>query len=263
MPCPPAALCFALVWACVTSCSREQRTPLLVLAASSLTDAFQELERDHEQQQPGVDVQLSFAGSSVLALQLEQGGAGDVLATASEEHMRRLVASRAIGEHAVFAHNQLVVAVPPSNPADLQRFEDLAKVPRVVLGTRDVPAGKYADALIERARATLGDAFGDGVTSHIVSREANVRLVLAKVALGEADAAIVYQSDIKEGRAKVIEVPEALRERATYPIGIPTRAKQPELARAFMAHVLSDEGQAVLAKHRLIPARAPAPAAAK
>ena len=168
----------------------------------------------------------------------------------------------AIGEHAVFAYNELVVAVPPSNPAGLQRFEDLAKVPRIVLGTKDVPAGQYADALIERARASLGDGFSDGVVAHVVSREANVRLALAKVALGEADAAIVYRSDVKEGRAKAIEVPEALRERATYPIGIPIRAEQPALARAFIAHVLSEQGQAVLAKHRLIPARSAEPAAA-
>lgn len=263
MLCPRTARCFALALACVTGCAEKPPVPVLVLAASSLTEAFQEIERDLEKKRPEVDVQLSFAGSSVLAMQVEQGGAGDVLATASDEHMQKLVKAGAIGEHEVFAHNELVVAVPPNNPAGLERFEDLAKVPRIVLGTKDVPAGKYADALIERARVTLGDAFSDGVKSHIVSREANVRLVLAKVALGEADAAIVYQSDVKEGRAKAIEVPEALRERATYPIGIPTRAKQPELARAFVAHVLSDEGQAALAKHRLIPARAPAPAAAK
>jgi len=235
----------------------------LVLAASSLTDAFQELEREHERQNPGIDVQLSFAGSSVLAMQLEQGGAGDVLATASEEHMQKLVDAHAIGEHAVFAYNELVVAVPANNPARLERFEDLARVPRVVLGTADVPVGKYADALIERARSKLGSAFSDGVYAHVVSREANVRLVLAKVALGEADAAIVYRSDVKEGRTKAIEVPPDLRERATYPIGVAARAKQPRLARAFMAYVLSDEGQAVLGKHRLIPARASQTAAAK
>ena len=232
---------------------------LLVLAASSLTDAFQRLEREVEQKHPNVDVLLSFAGSSALALQIDQGGAGDVLATASEEHLHKLVTAGLIQDGVVFAHNELVVAVPESNPAKIERFEDLANAERIVLGAPNVPVGQYADGLLERAGASIGAQFAAQVRAHVVSREANVRLVLAKVELGEADAAIVYRSDIRAtGKARAIELPATLSERATYPIGVATRSKHAALARTFIGYVLSPEGQAAMVANGFIPARPPA-----
>jgi molybdate transport system substrate-binding protein len=248
---------------------------LLVLAATSLTDAFKQLERELELKHPNVDVLLSFAGSSAIALQIDQGGAGDVLATANEEHLQKLVKAGLIQDHAVFAHNELVVAVAKDNPAKIGRFEDLANAKRIVLGAPNVPAGQYADALLKRAGETLGAKFSEAVQAHVVSREANVRLVLPKVELGEADAAIVYRTDIRRpeckpapagtphhatacGHAHAIEVPAALSERATFPIGVATRSKQPKLARMFIEYVLSPEGQAALAANGFIPARPPA-----
>lgn len=263
----PGTLVLALACLLAFGCSREassdepaapavpaRKAELLVLAASSLTDAFKALEIAHEAKHPEVDVLLSLAASSAVALQIDQGGTGDVLATASEDHMQRLVKAGLIQNDAVFAYNELVVAVPQANPAKLETFEDLAKAERIVLGAPNVPIGQYSDALLERAGKELGTTFSDRVNSRVVSREANVRLVLAKVELGEADAAIVYRTDIRQG-ARAIEVPRELSERATYPIGQATRSKQPELARAFIEHVLSHEGQAVLAKHKFIPAR--------
>lgn len=252
----------------------QAKEELLVLAATSLTDAFKQIERDHEAKHPNVDVLLSFAGSSALALQIDQGGTGDVLATANEEHLQKLVKAGLIKDNAVFAHNELVIAVAPGNPAKIKTFADLANAKRIVLGSPNVPIGQYADAVIKRA----GEKLSTAINAHVVSREANVRLVLAKVELGEADAAIVYRSDIRElackpapanvppsittcGHAQAIAIPAELGQRATYPIGVPTRSKQPALARAFMEHVLSPEGQAVLAANGFIPARPPAPAA--
>jgi len=247
---------------------------LLVLAASSLTDAFKQVERELELKHPNVDVLLSFAASSAVALQIDQGGTGDVLATASEEHLQKLVAAGLIKDNVVFAHNELVVAVPKDNPAKIERFEDLANAKRLVLGAPNVPVGQYADALIKRAGEKLGAKFSEAVQAHVVSREANVRLVLAKVELGEADAAIVYRSDIRAPEckpapdgtpavpnacagARAIEVPAALNQRATYPIGVATRSKQPQLAHAFIEYVLSPEGQAAMAANGFIPARPP------
>jgi len=258
--------------------TKSGKQELLVLAASSLTDAFKELEQAHELANPDLDVMLSLSGSSVLAMQVDQGGSGDVLALASEEQMQGLIKSGLIKEHAVFAHNELVIAVPPGNPAKLERFEDLAQAKKIVLGTPNVPVGKYADALITRAGEKLGSKFSDAVSSQVVSREANVRLVLAKVQLGEADAAIVYRTDIQAEsckapspttpakpceRAQAIAIPAELNMQAAYPIGIPTRSKQQALGRAFMKRVLSAEGQAVLAKHGFGAAMAPNPEPAK
>jgi len=224
----------------------------------------------HEKTHPEVDVLLSFAGSSALAAQVDQGGVGDVLATASEEHMQALTKGGHVKDAATFAYNQLVVAVPEGNPAKLESFEDLAKAKRIVLGAPNVPVGKYADELLERAAGTLGVKFRDAVIAHVVSREANVRMVLSKIELGEADAAIVYRTDImqpgcKEAnepgvnpceRVHPIAIPEALSERATYPIAVLSHAGEPALARAFVDFVLSDEGQAVLTAHGFISARA-------
>jgi molybdate transport system substrate-binding protein len=252
----------------------EAKEELLVLAATSLTDAFKQLERDHEAKHPKVDVLLSFAGSSALALQIDQGGSGDVLATANEEHLQKLVKAGLIKDNAVFAHNELVIAVAPGNPAKIKTFADFANAKRIVLGSPNVPIGQYADAVIKRA----GEPLSTAINAHVVSREANVRLVLAKVELGEADAAIVYRSDIREreckpapadappsakacGHAQAIAIPAELSERATYPIGVATRSKKPALARAFMERVLSPEGQAVLAANGFVPARPPVPAA--
>lgn len=255
----------------------KMKRELLVLAASSLTDAFKALEREHEATHPDIDVLLSFAGSSAVTLQIEQG-TGDVLATASQEHMQKLAKAGVIQRSSVFAHNELVVAVAPGNPAKIRTFADLASAERIVLGAPNVPVGRYADALLERAGKQLGAKFSKAVNARVVSREANVRLVLAKVELGEADAAIVYGSDIRQPECKpqppgapprdkacehvqAIEIPAALSERATYPIGVAARAKEPVLARAFIEHVLSPEGQALLAEHGFVPARLPLAAA--
>lgn len=239
--------------------AKAAKDELLVLAASSLTDAFKQVEREVELKHPNVDVLLSVAASSAIALQIDQGGTGDVLATANEEHLQKLVAAGLIQDNVVFAHNELVVAVPKDNPAKIGRFEDLANAQRIVLGAPNVPVGQYADALLKRAGEQLGAKFSEAVQAHVVSREANVRLVLAKVELGEADAAIVYRSDVRApAGARAIEVPAALNQRATYPIGMATRSKQPQLAHMFIEYVLSPEGQAAMVANGFIPARPPA-----
>lgn len=246
--------------------AKPERRELLVLAASSLTDAFQGIKKVYQPKHPEVELLLSFAGSSALAAQVGQGGVGDVLATASEDNLETPALKGHLKSSAVFAYNQLVVAVPLNNPGKLKSFADLVKAKRIVLGTENVPVGKYADELLERASATLGTKFRDTVMAHVVSREANVRLVLSKVELGEADAAIVYSTDIYQPgctpspddacqRAHPIPIPVDLAERATYPIAVLAHATRPELGRAFIDFVLSDEGQAVLAEYGFIPVR--------
>ncbi|MGH1347074.1 MAG: molybdate ABC transporter substrate-binding protein [Nannocystales bacterium] len=224
----------------------SKRVPLSVFAASSLTEAFTELEQTFEREHPSIDVRLSFAGSHVLRLQIEQGAAADVFASADPEQMEALDERGRLESHAVFAHNELVVVVPGDNPAGIHRFDDLEQARRIVLGSAAVPAGRYADAVLDRSDAV----FSASVRAHVVSRESNVRLVRAKVELGEADAALVYRTDtVHTPSLRVTEIPAEVAVPVELPIGVLGDAPHGEAGRRFAQHVLSVPGQAVLATH--------------
>lgn len=220
--------------------------PLAVFAASSLTEVFTELEASFEREHPGVDVQLTFAGSHVLRLQIEHGAAADVFASADPEQMAVLEDGGRLESNVVFAHNELVLVVPADNPAGIERFEDLPKASRIVLGSAATPAGRYADAVLERG----DDEFAAAVRTHVVSRETNVRLVRAKVELGEADAAMVYRTDAIHARGlRSVSIPSAVEVPVELPIGVLSDAPRLEAARGFAQHVLSRSGQATLGVH--------------
>jgi molybdate transport system substrate-binding protein len=158
-----------------------------------------------------------------------------------------------------FAHNRLVVVFPEDNPAGLEGLEDLANAGlKLVLAAREVPAGQYSLDFLDKAAASgdYGADYKDKVLANVVSYEENVRSVLTKVALGEADGGIVYTSDVTGPDAdKVgqIEIPEALNVTATYPMAVIQDSARPALARQFVEFVLSPEGQASLADFGFIP----------
>ncbi len=239
--------------ACLASFGCEADTPsrpdtLRVLAASSLAESFRDLEVEFERAHPELDVVTSFAGSQVLRLQLEQGARADVLASANEDHLRALREQGLVGASRIFAQNELVVIVPRENPAGIERFEDLPRASRLVLGSEAVPVGEYARRLLSRAAERFGDQFTRRVLSHVVSEESNVRLVRAKVELGEADAALVYRTDAAAAEAlRVVPIPEPLGVLARYAIAVVARSAQPSGARAFLDFVLSAPGRRVLA----------------
>ncbi len=247
------ALLMALALSIATlgaACSRtgDGRTELTVFAASSLTEAFGDIEAAFEAAHPDIDVRLVFAGSQVLRLQIEQGAPADVYASADPRHVEALVAEGYALEPVVFAHNELVVIVPAEADRAVMSFDDLAGAQRIVLGAPEVPAGAFADEMLERARAQRGDAFADAVLDGVVSREANVRLVRARVELGEADAAVVYRTDaLASDAVRIVEVPDGLNVRADYPIAVVTSSTAPEPARAFVDWVLGARGQQALA----------------
>lgn len=234
-------------------CSPEPGpTEVHVFAASSLTEAFQELEASFERQHPEVDVVLTFAGSQVLRLQIEQGASAHVFASAHEDHAAALVAAGDLSPVVPFATNRLVVVAAPDNPAGLRGFADLPAARRLVIGTESVPLGRYTRQMLDRAEP----GFAAAVRSHVVSTETNARLVRAKVELGEADAAIVYRSDAAPlPPARVWPVPEELDVPARYVIG--THPASPAAASAFVRHVLEPAGQATLAAHGFRPPEAP------
>jgi len=237
----------------------SDRPTLYVFAAASLSDAFAEIGRKLERQRPGLTVRMNFAGSQQLASQIEQGAMADVFASADERWMG-YASDRGLlsGQPSVFARNRLVVIVPRTNPARIQRLQDLARGGvKLVLGADAVPAGRYSRTALRnlsRDPAFRGD-FATRALRNVVSEEENVKSVVGKVQLGEADAGIVYRSDVTPTLARtirVLEIPEGANVIASYPIALVKDAKQPDAARAFVELVLSPEGQQTLERHGLM-----------
>lgn len=227
---------------------------LTVYAAASLTEAFTALEQPFEQAQPDIDVQFSFAGSNQLRTQLEQGAPADVFASASAGDMQLLVERNWVDPARVqpFARNRLVVIYPNDNPGRLTSLLDLAR-PGVslIVADRQVPVGKYTAAMFSALRAdpTYGIDFAQGVEQNIVSRELNVKQVVAKVRLGEADAGVVYVSDLTPELAiqvGQIAIPDQFNQVAIYPIAPLKDSAHAARADQFIAYVLSDSGQTTL-----------------
>jgi molybdate transport system substrate-binding protein len=243
---------------------------LNVYAAASLTEAFQELGQSMQQSHPGLTVRFNFAGSQQLALQIEQGGPADVFASADQRWMSYVVEKGQVdGEPAVFARNRLVAIVPRTNPARIARLEDLARRgTKIVLAAEAVPVGKYSREALGKLAGAEGypEDYDHRVLANVVSQEENVKSVVAKVQLGEADAGIVYQSDVAPSvtrYVKVFEIPDPYNSIATYPIAVLKSAGNAQAARDFIALVTSAQGQAVLQRHGLLPAAGAATPAAE
>jgi molybdate transport system substrate-binding protein len=209
-----------------------------VLAAASLTESFGALERAFEARHPEVDVIASFAGSSALVAQIEQGSPADVIATADQASMSRLVESGHVVHPQVFAANRLTIVVEAGNPKRVRALADLARPELiVVLAAEQVPVGRYAREALARARVTVAPR----------SLEENVKAVVAKIALGEADAGIVYATDVRAApKLASVPIPDAHNVIASYPIAPLTGAKNPDGARTFVAFVTSAEGREIL-----------------
>jgi molybdate transport system substrate-binding protein len=234
----------------------ENAGAVTIFAAASLTDAFTEVETTLEAANPGLDIVNNFAGSQALVTQLTEGAPADVAALASNSAMMDAVAADLIaGEPRPFVENLLTVVVPSDNPAGIASAADLAKPGiKLVLAQEEVPVGGYArDSVCTMAAdtATYGDDFVANVAANVVSQEDNVRAVLSKVALGEADAGIVYTSDVTDD-VVALEIPAEVNERASYPIA-PVATGNQDAAAAYISFILSPEGQAILESYGFIP----------
>jgi molybdate transport system substrate-binding protein len=239
------------------STSAPDARTLSVYAAASLTDAFTEIGKNFESANPGVSVTFNFAGSQALRTQIEEGAPADVFASANKTEMDALVKDAFVtkGTPQVFLNNKLVVILPANNPAGLTKLADLANPGiKLVLAAEEVPVGKYARQALAQMNGQFGMDFKDKVLANVVSNEDNVKQVVAKVQLGEADAGIVYTSDaVAAPDLKQIEIPAALNVIAQYPIAAMTKSANPDLAAAFMEYVLSSDGQSVLQKWGFAP----------
>jgi molybdate transport system substrate-binding protein len=226
------------------SSGAQSPSGIKVFAAASLTAAFNELGPQFTAANGGTKVTFNFAGSQALATQLQQGAPADVFASADIPNMDKV--KDLVGTPQNFASNQLQIVVEKGNPKGVRGLDDLASPDlKVVLAAGEVPAGKYAQQAFEQAAVTVKP----------VSQEDNVKAVVNKVALGEADAGIVYVTDVTAGGDKVegVDIPDDLNVLATYPIATVKASKAQDKAQAFLDLVLSDQGQQVLKKYGFLP----------
>jgi molybdate transport system substrate-binding protein len=215
-------------------------TTLTVFAAASLKGSFEDLAHRFEAAHDGVDVQLGFAGSSDLVAQIQQGAPADVVASADTATMDKLVADDLVATPQDFATNTLEIAVPPGNPAGVETLADLADPDvALVLCAPAVPCGAASARVADTA----------GLDLEPVSEEQSVTDVLGKVIAGEADAGLVYVTDVAAAGDDVegVEFPESSEAVNTYPIAPVADTKQARLAQQFVDLVLSDDGQRTLA----------------
>lgn len=213
---------------------------LTVLAAASLTETFTAIGKQFETDHPGVTVKFDFAGSSDLAQQIVQGAPADVFAAASDATMKTVTdASLTAAPPVIFATNVLQIATPPGNPKGIATFADLAKPDvKVVVCAPQVPCGA-ATVKIEQAT---------GVTLKPVSQEADVKSVLSKVETGDADAGLVYVTDVNSAGNKVqgVSFPESSQAPTNYPIATLKNAPAADLANQFVVVVTGEQGQKIL-----------------
>ena len=213
-----------------------------VFAASSLTTVFTEMGTAFGTVHPGSTIKFNFNGSSTLATQISQGAPADVFASADNDTMQRLVTANLVpGTAKVFAHNRLQIVVAKGNPKQVTGLADLARTSLVtVLCAPSVPCGKYANQALAAA----------GVTPHPVSLEQNVKSLVGKIALGEADIGIGYVTDVQaDSGVSGVDIPDNQNVIATYPLAALRSSTNPVTAQAFVDFVLSPSGQAVMAKY--------------
>jgi molybdate transport system substrate-binding protein len=220
---------------------------LIVFAASSLTESFGEMEAVFEADHAGTDVKLSLESSSILASQIVEGAPADVFASADQVQMRVVQAEGLARDPVPFATNALVVVRPEGNPAGIEKPADVANEGvKLVLAGREVPAGNYARAMLSR----LG--LRDEAEENVVSNEEDVKAVVNKVRLGEADAGVVYRTDVTdeiERDVDLIEVPSGLSPLAVYPVAAIEGSPHRREANEWVRLLTSRRGRSILEKH--------------
>lgn len=231
---------------------RDITTELTVFAASSLTAAFTQIGSDFESTNPGTTITFNFGSSGDLASTIESERTADVFASASGTYMDDVSDRVGVSGRAEFVRNELVIITPPDNPANITSLEDLATPGvQVVLAAEGVPVGDYARQSLESAGITKD------VMANVVSNEEDDASVVARITAGEADAAIVYVSDVTSAVAPQVTsvaIPDDVNIIATYPIAVVSTSTHAETAQAFVTYVTGSQGQATLTDFGFLPA---------
>ncbi|MBA2285481.1 MAG: molybdate ABC transporter substrate-binding protein [Ktedonobacteraceae bacterium] len=231
---------------------------LNVFAAASLKESFTEMATQYQKAHPNVKITFNFAGSQVLEQQIANGAPADIFASADLANMQKASTAGLVGASQVFAKNRLVVIVPANNPAGITSLKDLGKKGvKIVIGAVTVPAGKYSRQVLDKLAGSpdYGPTYRSAVLANIVSQEDNVKSVVQKVQLGEADAGFVYRTDVTaavSSKVKVIDIPDTFNVVAQYPLAVVKNASHASEVGAFVQYVLSAEGQAILTKYHFI-----------
>ncbi len=232
---------------------------LTIYAATSLTNVFEDMRAAFLEVHETVEIHLNFASSSTLAAQLLQGAPADVFASANELQMQNVVEGDRIDAETVqvFAHNQLLLIAPVDNPAGVDGIASLAEESiLLVLAAPGTPIRAYSDAMLLSHNGQLGEDFSERALRNLASEESNVRQVVARVALGEADAGIVYQSDVTGAvQPKLLQFPIAQRHNqlASYPIAPLKDSPRMRLAAEFIEFVFSPAAREILADNGFCP----------
>ncbi len=250
-----------LVAGCVTNGDDSEQTTLTVFTAASLTGAFTDIGKAYEAENENVKVDFVFDGSQTLRTQIEQGANPDIFVSANPKHMKALQDAGFMVNESVtpFLGNSLALIVPIDNPANITSVDDLAKPGvKLVIGTKDVPFGDYTRQMLDKMAADpkYGEDYREAVMANVISEETAVTSVMPKLILGEADAAIVYKSDVmKSDQDKItrIEIPSEYNVMATYPLGILAESPNKAEAESFIAFVRGPDGSAILEEYGFDP----------
>lgn len=233
---------------------------VIVFAASSLTGPFNEMKANLEKANPNLKITINYGASNTLRTQLEQGAKADLFAPANQVEMDNARKAGLVADQGkTFVRNRLVLILPEGNPGKVTRLQDLAKPGlKFVMAQKDVPVGGYTLTALDKMSkdATYGSDFSNRVQANVVSREANVKQVVSKVQLGEADAGIVYFSDTTPGTGSSIssiDIPDQFNTIASYPIAPLKSGPNQAGAKLFQDYVLGTEGQAILKNNNFIP----------
>jgi molybdate transport system substrate-binding protein len=251
----------------VAGCTTTGETPgetttLTVFTAASLTGAFTDIGKAFEAENEGVKVDFVFDGSQALRTQIEHGAAVDIFVSANMKHMNALQDGGFMDDDTVtpFLENSLALVTPADNPAGITGLADLANPGvKLVIGTKDVPFGDYTRQMLDNMAADpeYGEDYRDAVMENVISEETAVTSVMPKLMLGEADASIVYVSDIsKDDRDKLkrFDIPsEYITERPIYPLGILAESPHKAEAESFIAFVRGPDGSATLTDYGFDP----------
>lgn len=251
---------------CTSPTPNTQSSKLTVFAAASLTDAFNEIGRSYQANHTDANITFNFDGSQILRTQIEQGANADIFASANMKQMNALK-DQGLMENSsitVFTKNKLAIIIPAANPANITNLSDLARPGlKLVIGTKDVPCGDYTIQMLNKTAnlTVFGANFKNRTLPNVVSQEPNVNGIVTKVALGEADAGIVYISDVPmqyKDKVQTISIPDSVNVLAQYPIGIVSSSNNAQQAQSFIDLVTSSTGQAILQKYGFIVVKAPA-----
>jgi len=242
-----------------TATSTPKAVTLNVFAAASLTESFTELGTNFHNAHSNVTVKFNFAGSQALEQQISNGASTDVFASADQTNMQKASSAGLVGNAQTFVKNKLVVILPTNNPGKINSLKDLAnKGIKIDIEGPTVPAGKYSLQVLDKMgqSADYGKSYESAVKANFVSQEDNVKAVVTKVQLGEADAGFVYLTDVTSkvsSKVRELTIPDNFNVVAQYPIAVTKKAPDASDAQAFVQYVLSADGQAVLQKYHFLP----------